>query len=91
MTILAYTSEYLVEYTIPGGGLLTIARHGDGHCKGLIGQGIAGEFRDCLKTHSPAKVIEVFLKMALNAEWRPLYKVGGTHYVASLNNVSMKD
>ncbi len=92
MTILAYTSEYLVEYESgQGGGLLTIARHMDGHCKGLTGRGIAGQFRDCLKTHSPAKAVEVFLKMAKSRGWAPLYTKGGTHMVAGLYDVEMKD
>lgn len=91
MTILAYASEHLVEYTRAGGGLLTIARHGDGHCKGLTGKGIAGQFRDCLKTHPPGKVIDIFLKMVRGGEWRPPYVADGTHKVAALYDVKIKD
>lgn len=91
MTILAYTSEHLVECTRAGGGLLTIARHEDGHCKGLTGKGIASQFRACLKTHPASDVIRVFLGMARDAEWKSLYKVGGTHYVAAINDVNMEN
>jgi hypothetical protein len=57
-------------------GILTISRYSDGHCKGMRGRGIAGEFRACLKTHSPKRVIEVYLMMARKQPWQPLYKPG---------------
>ncbi|WP_419902091.1 hypothetical protein [Kiloniella sp.] len=72
MTILAETQDYLVEYET---GLLTIARYSDGHCIGFKGRRVAGEFRDCLKTHSPERVVETFIKAAgPNPKWGPLYK-----------------
>ena len=73
MTVLASTTEHLVEYEA---GFLSIARRSDGHCKALKGKGIAGQFRACLKTHSPERVTECFLRMARNQEWQPLYKAG---------------
>ena len=73
MTVLAKTETHLAEYTRHAGGLLTIARQ-DGKCIGLSGKKIAGDFRDCLKTHTPQQVIDCYLKMAPKAEWKPLYK-----------------
>ena len=70
MTVLAKTADHLVEFE---NGMLTIARYSDGHCVGLTGKGIAGQFRDCLKTHTPERVVEVFLKIVPNAMWQPLY------------------
>lgn len=71
MTVLAETADYLVEYEA---NILTIARYSDGHCKGLRGKGIAGQFRACLKTHPPERVIQTFLTIARKADWQPLYK-----------------
>ena len=70
MTILADTPEHLVEFE---SGLLTIARRTDGHCVALNGRGIAGQFRDCLRTHSPERVVQTFLRIARGQEWQPLY------------------
>lgn len=72
-TVLAATAEYLVEYA---GGMLTIARRSDGHCIAFTGRRVAGEFRDCLKTHSPERVIACYIRMAPGA-WAPLYKPEG--------------
>jgi hypothetical protein len=71
MTVLAKTTDYLVEYE---SNMLTIARYSDGHCLALTGRGIAGEFRACLKTHAPDRVIQTFMRMIPDATWRPLYK-----------------
>ena len=71
MTILAKTDEHLVEFEC---GVLTIARYSDGHCLGLRGKGIAGQFRECLKTHSPKRVVATFIRMCHGQEWQPLYK-----------------
>lgn len=71
MTVLAQTESHLVEFEF---GVLTIARYSDGHCLMLKGRGIAGHFRDCLKTHSPQRVTETFIRMCRGQEWQPLYK-----------------
>jgi hypothetical protein len=71
MTILAITEDYLVEYE---SGLLTISRYTDGYCLGFSGRRVAGEFRDCLKTHTADKVIETYIKIARGAQWEPMYK-----------------
>jgi hypothetical protein len=70
VTILAKTQDHLVEFE---SGMLTIARYTDGHCIGLAGKGIAGQFRECLKTHTPERVIATFLRMDPKATWQPLY------------------
>jgi len=71
MTILAITADHLVEFEA---GFLTIARYSDGYCKGAKAKGIAGQFRDCLKTHTPERTVECFLRMMRKFEWEPLYK-----------------
>lgn len=71
MTILARTAEHLVEYEA---GFLSIARYTDGHCKAAKAKGIAGQFRACLRTHSPERVVETFLRMMRRHPWEPLYK-----------------
>jgi hypothetical protein len=73
MTILASTADYLVEYEA---GMLTIARRYDGNCIGLTGRGIAGQFRDCLKTHGAERTIQTYIRMVPGATWQPLYKPG---------------
>lgn len=73
MTILASTDDHLAEFEA---GVLTIARYSDGHCKTMKARGIAGEFRRCLKTHTPERVIATYLRLADQAgcKWEPLYK-----------------
>jgi hypothetical protein len=79
MTVLAITDAYLVEFE---SGQLTIARYSDGHCLAIEGKGIAGQFRACLRTHEPARVVETFISIANRikgpsgkpGEWQPLYK-----------------
>lgn len=71
MTVLANTQDYYVEFEA---GFLSITRRTDGHCLGMKGKGIAGQFRACLKTHSPERVVQTFIRMARNVQWEPLYK-----------------
>ena len=71
MTVLANTAEHLVEFE---DGILTIARRTDGHAIGLQGKNIAKNFLDCLKTHSPERVIQTFIRLNGHQEWQPLYK-----------------
>ena len=71
-TVLAATPEYLAEYQ-RAGRLLTIARRSDGHAVALTGPSVAGDFRDCLRTHTPERVCETFAAIA-GADWHPLYK-----------------
>ncbi len=75
MTILAKTKTHLVEYERGHGGLLTITR-ADGKCVGMAGKRICGDFKDCLKTHTPQQVTDCYLRMAnsMGIEWEPLYK-----------------
>lgn len=75
MTVLASTPDHLAEYEA-GARLLTITRRTDGHCVALTGARVAGEFRDCLRTHAPERVIQTFLRIAggAGADWTPLYK-----------------
>ena len=70
-TLLAKTQEYLVEYE---GGALHIARYLDGYAIGMRGKGICGQFKACLKTHSPERAIQTFLRMLPGATWKPCYK-----------------
>lgn len=70
MTVLAQTEDHLAEFEF---GALTISRYTDGHCIALAGKGIAGQFRKCLKTHAPERVIKTFLRIDPKAEWQPLY------------------
>lgn len=75
MTVLADTPEHLVEFE---GGLLWIVRRSDGRFLTLAGKGIAGHFRDCLRTHAPARVVQTWLRIAgRRQDWKgPLYKDG---------------
>lgn len=73
MTILASSAEYIAEYDC---GVLFIHRKSDDRHIALEGRRIAGNFRDCLATHSPERVIQTFIRMAgPKVAWRePLYK-----------------
>lgn len=71
MTILAITEKYLVEYE---SRILTISRYSDGHCLSFAGRRVAGEFRDCLKTHTAEQTVETYIKIARNKPWEPMYK-----------------
>lgn len=74
-TLLASTADHVAEYE---GGTLTIIRRADGLGFAMTGKGIAGQFRDCLRTHAPEKVIETFIRMAgPGVQWvGPFYKAG---------------
>ncbi|MBN8557862.1 MAG: hypothetical protein J0L74_09360 [Burkholderiales bacterium] len=71
MTILAATTEHLVEFEA---GILTIARYSDGHCLTLKATGIAGQFRDCIRTHGAERATATFIRICRNQDWAPLYK-----------------
>lgn len=75
MTILANTPEYLVEFEA---GILTISRRSDCMHVALEGRGIAGQFRECLKTHDANRVVQTFLRMPRGPlNWLPpLYRDG---------------
>lgn len=75
MTVLACLPDYLAEYEARG-RLLTIARRSDGQCVAFTGPGIAGLFRDCLRTHGAARTVATFIRWARD-DWRPLYKPAG--------------
>lgn len=75
MTILAETADHLVEFDQAPTPMLTIADKATGMVKAMTGQGIAGQFRDCLKTHAPERVIQTFLRLA-PWPWEPMYKPG---------------
>lgn len=75
MTTLAETPYYLVEYDQwAGHRLLGITDKFTGLCKTMTSDRIAGEFRDCLRTHSPERVIQTYLRLAANLPWEPTYK-----------------
>lgn len=79
MTILARTDDYCAEYE---SGLLTIVRRTDGAFKAFSGRRVAGEFRDCLKTHTPERVFEVWIKMFPQDGWTlGMYKKGKHEYL----------
>lgn len=67
MTVLASTADHLVEFEA---GILTITRRSDGHAVSLTGKGIAGHFRDCLKTHTPERVVETWIRLAISTHRR---------------------
>ncbi|ACS41650.1 hypothetical protein [Methylorubrum extorquens] len=71
MTILALTSDYLAEFEA---GYLTISRYSDGHCKAWKYTGVAGDFRESLKSHGADRTVATYLKIMRKAEWEPLYK-----------------
>lgn len=75
MTVLACLPDYLAEYE-PRGRLLTIARRSDGHCVAFTGPKVAGDFRDCIRTHGAAHTVARFIAWARD-DWRPLYKPAG--------------
>lgn len=75
MTILASTPAHLVEFE---NGFMSIHRRSDERHLALKGKRIAGDFRDCLKTHPAERVIATFIRMAGPAvTWHaPIYKPG---------------
>lgn len=75
MTILANTPDHLVEYDA---GMLIIHRRSDEKYMALRGRGIAGQFRDCIKTHGAERTIATYTRIAgPNPTWHePMYKKG---------------
>lgn len=74
MTVLAATRHYLAEYE---SGQLTISRAVDGRCVAFEGRGVAGQFRECLKTHGPERTVAKWVLWAEQRKtpWQPpLYK-----------------
>lgn len=71
MTTLTKTTDYLVEFEA---GMLTISRYSDGHCLAMTGKRIAGDFRDCLKTHSLERCVDTFIRLSPSKTWQPMYK-----------------
>ena len=71
MTVLANTTDHLVEYEY---GMLSIARKIDGKAMCFKGKRVCGNFRDCLKTHSAERTIQTWLLIISGNEWQPLYK-----------------
>jgi hypothetical protein len=75
MSVLAETHDYLVEYDQwAGHRLLVITDKWNGFSKTMTGPRIAGDFKDCLTTHSPSRVIETWLKIMRNQPWQQTYK-----------------
>lgn len=60
MTILASTDEHVVEHE---SGVFSIMRRADNMALHMEGRRIVGDFRDCLKTHSPERVIATYIRM----------------------------
>jgi hypothetical protein len=73
VTVLAKNHDYIVEFEPTGQRLLTIARRSDGYCLAFTGARVAGEFRDCLKTHDLERIVQTYERIARGV-WRPLYK-----------------
>lgn len=85
MTILAKTADHLAEFEC---GILTIARYSDGHAIALKGRGIAGQFRDCLKTATPEKVISTFIRIGESDHKRTTARPG---YRSPLGSMDRRD
>lgn len=75
MTILANTKAFLAEFE---NGVLTITRRSNGLHIAFQGERVAGEFRDCLKTHDADTVCETYGRIwGFGRGWLPcLYKQG---------------
>jgi len=73
MTVLAKTSEYLVEFE---GHHLTIARREDGHCLLMSTRRIRGDFLHLQKRLGSELAIEkmIVIATAMGHLWQPLYK-----------------
>lgn len=68
---IASTTDYFVEFEF---GILCIVRRSDGHAKALKGGSIATDFRSAVKQFGAKRTIDIHLRLAADAEWRPLYK-----------------
>jgi hypothetical protein len=73
-TTLTETDDYRVEYESK---MLSIVHKASGQAVSLTGKRIAGDFRDCLQTHTPDRVIRTYMRLAKSAgaNWQPMYKV----------------
>lgn len=80
MTALIDTAKWLVEFE---SRCLFVTDRESGLSATLTGKGIAGDVRDCLKTHTPDKVGACYARIAnsLKCDWQRHYKrlppVGG--------------
>lgn len=74
MTIVLSTPDYVVEHE-PRHRLLTIARRADGQCLAFQGRRVAGQFRDCVRTHGSDYTLGRWIAWGRDA-WTPLYKPG---------------
>ena len=61
MTVLAQTTEYLVEFE---SRMLSIARFSDGHVIGLVGKRLSGDFKSCVKSHGAERAIGTYLRLS---------------------------
>lgn len=73
MTVLAVTASHLVEFE---SGLLSVIRWDDGRALSFTGRRVAGEFRDCLRSHGAERATATFIRIAgPGADWTaPPYK-----------------
>jgi hypothetical protein len=60
MAILARTPEYVVEHE---SGVFSILRIADNMGLHMTGQRIVSDFRACLKTHAPERVIATYIRL----------------------------
>lgn len=72
MAVLINTPKWHVEF---GESLLWVTSRVTGLTLAVQGQGLSGQVRACLKTHSPDRVAETFSRIyGPNANWVKLYK-----------------
>ncbi|MTH96565.1 hypothetical protein [Roseibium sp. RKSG952] len=77
MTFLANTNKFVVEFEQRPKPHMTITRKSDGLSIMIKAKGLAGMFRDCLKTRSPDKVTETFIRMLYpTPTWKRFHKEG---------------
>ena len=77
MTILAQTPYYLAEYDACGGvRMLSIIDRCTGMGKAIYGPRIAGDFKDCIRTHGAERSIKTWLKIMDGQPWLQFYKPG---------------
>lgn len=75
MTILASTPAYVVEHE---SGVFSIMRRADNMGLHMTGKRIVGDFRDCLRTHAPERVIQTYIRLGESVtKWEASgYKAG---------------
>lgn len=72
MTVIADNENYLVEYEAK---MMSITSRETGLTISFTGARIAGDFRDCLKTHPIDRVVQTYVRMASKfAKWERMYK-----------------